>query len=121
MSFGRAQDARRPADSSDVLPSSAQTPRSSDASILADELAKSAGQINWPRLPELQEFEQKAEMIISAGHYDSAEFADASTAERTPLYKNLSAGLSGRARLLRKVLGAKSPPAEVGAEKSLPC
>ena len=93
-----------------MLPSSPQTPRRSDASILADELAKSAGQINLPRLPEPKEFEQMAGAIVSAGYYVSEELADASTAERTQIYKILSECRAGRARLLRKVLGAKSPP-----------
>ena len=66
MSFRRAPDAKRPAESSGVLPSSPHTPRRSEAAILADELAKSAGQINWPRLPELKEFGQMAEMVLSA-------------------------------------------------------
>ena len=61
-----------------------------------------------------------AEMIIFAGHYSSEELADTSTAERAHLRKILSEGRDGWARLLRKVLGAKSPPAEVEAEKSLP-
>ena len=68
MSFGRAQDAKRPAESADVPPSSPQTPRRSDTAILADELAKSAEQINWPRLLELKEFEPMAEMILPAAY-----------------------------------------------------
>ena len=120
MSFGRAQDAKRPAESADVLPSSPQTPRRSDAAILADELAKSAERIKWPRLPELKEFEQMAGTILSAGYYSSEELADTSTAERTQLYKILSDGRAGWARLLRKILGAKSPPAEMEAQKVLP-
>ena len=120
MSFGRAQDAERPKDSADVLPSPPLTPRRSDAAILADELAKSAEQINWPRLPELKEFEQMAETILSAGYYSSEELADTSTAERTQLYKILSDGRAGWARLLRKILGAKSPPTEMEVKKVLP-
>ena len=61
---------KKPADSPDALPSTSQTPLRSDASLLADELAKSAGQIGWPRMPELKEFEQMADMIISAGLYN---------------------------------------------------
>ena len=120
MSFGRAQDAKRPAESADVLPSSPQTPRRSDAAILADELAKSAGQINWPRLPGLKEFEQKAETIPPAGYYSSEELADASSTERQQLYKLLADGRPGWSRLLRKILGAKAPPTEVEIKKSSP-
>ena len=90
MSFGRAQDAERPADSSAVLPSTSPTPRRSDAAILADELAKSAEQINWPHLPGPGEFGQMAEMILSAGYYPSEELADASSAERAQIYKILA-------------------------------
>ena len=110
MFFGRSQDAKRPADSSGALPSSSHTPRRSGAAILADELAKSAEQINWPRLPGLKEFEQMAEMLISAGFYSPEELADTSAAERTQLRKILSEGRAGWDRLVRKVLGAKSPP-----------
>ena len=63
MSFGRAHAAKRPAESSDVPPTS-PTPRQSDAAILADERAKSAELIKWPRLPELKEFGQMAEAIL---------------------------------------------------------
>ena len=61
-----------------------------------------------------------AEMIVSAGFYNSEELADASTAGRPQLYKIRSEGRAGWDRLLRKVLGAKSPPAEEEAGKSLP-
>ena len=120
MSVGRAQDAKRLADSSDVLPSAPQTPRRSEAAISADDLAKLAEQINWPRLPYLKEFEQMAEMIPPAGYCSSAELADTASAERAQIYKILSEGRSGWARLLRKILDAKSPPAEVEAGKSRP-
>ena len=87
--------------------------------MLADELAKSAEQINWPRLPELKEFEQMAEMVLSAGYYSPEELADASSAERAQLYKILSGGRAGWARLLRKILDATLPAAEVETEKFL--
>ena len=118
MSFGRAEEAKRAANSADVLPSSSPTPRRSDAAILADELAKSAGQINWPRLPELKEFEQVAEMIRFAVYYFSEEPADTWTAERNQLYKILSDGRAGWARHLRKILGSKAPPTEAEVKKT---
>ena len=61
-----------------------------------------------------------AETILSAGYYSSEELADTSTAERTQLYKILSDGRAGWARLLRKILGAKSPPTEMEVQKVLP-
>ena len=61
-----------------------------------------------------------ADMIISAGRYNFDDLADTSTAERTQLYKILSDGRAGWARLLRKMLDAKSPPTEIEAKKPLP-
>ena len=92
----------------------------SSSPTITNELAESAEQIYWPHSPELKEFEQIAGAIISAGYYNSEELADASSAERTQLYKILSEGRAGWARLLRKISGAKSPPAEAEAGKSLP-
>ena len=57
-----------PSDSSDRLPTSPTAPRRSDAAIMADDLSQLAERINWPRLPELKEFEQMAELILSAGY-----------------------------------------------------
>ena len=71
-------------------------------------------------MPGLKGFEQMAEMIISAGYFNFEELAGAPAAELTQLRKILSGGRAGRARLLRKVLGAKSPPAEIEAKKSIP-
>ena len=113
MSFGRAQEAERSGESADMLPSPSPTPRRSDASIMADELSRLAEQINWPRVPELKEFEQMADTILSAGYYSAEELADASLAERQQLYKISSDGRAGWARLLRKILDAKAPPTEV--------
>ena len=79
---------------------------------MADELVESAEQINLPRLPEL-EFVRMAATIISAGYFASEELADTSTAERAQIYKISSEGRAGWARLLRKVLGAKSRPTGV--------
>ena len=62
-----------------------------------------------------------AETVLSAGYYSPEERADTSTAERTQLYEILSDGRAGWARLLRKILDAKSPPTEMGAKKVLPC
>ena len=87
---------------------------------MADELSRLAEQINWPRLPELKEFEQMAEMILSAGYYSSEELADTSSAERQQLHKISSGGRAGWARLLRKILDAKAPPTEVEIKKALP-
>ena len=120
MSFGWAQEAGRSADAPDVLPSPPHAPLRSDAAILANGLSESADDIKWPRAPELREFAQMADVIISAGHYNFGELADAFTAERAQLYKILADGGAGRARLLRKMLNARSPPAEVEAGRSLP-
>ena len=76
-----------PPDSADRLPSTSPTPRRSDAAIMADDLSQLAERINWPRLPELKEFEQMAELILSAGYYSSEELADTSPTERQQLYK----------------------------------
>ena len=81
MSMNRAPS-KRPSESADVLPSTSPTPRRSDAAIMADDLSQLAERINWPRLPELKEFEQMAEMISSAGYYSSDELADTSSTER---------------------------------------
>ena len=61
-----------------------------------------------------------AEMILSAGYYSSDELADTSSLERQELYKLLSEGRPGWARLLRKILDAKAPPTEVEIKKALP-
>ena len=71
-------------------------------------------------MPELRESVQMADMIISAGYYIFEELAEASTAERAQLYKVLGAGRAGWFRLLRKMLGAESPPTDVEVAKSLP-
>ena len=70
MSANREQS-KRPSDSADMLPSTSPTPRRSDAAIMADDLSQLAERINWPRLPELKELEQMAEIILSAGYYAS--------------------------------------------------
>ena len=119
MSFNRARDAKKPVESPDVLLSTPRAPLRSDASLLVDELARAAGQIKWPRMPELKDFRQMAEMIKSAGYYNLDELADSSTAERTQMYKILPDGLAGWARLLRKILDAKAPPTEIEVKKSL--
>ena len=112
---------KRPSDSADMLPSTSPTPqRRSDASIMADDLSQLAERINWPRLPELKEFEQMAELILSSGYYSSEELADTSPTERHQLYKLLAEGRPGWSRLLRKILDAKAPPIEVESKKALP-
>ena len=75
-----------------MLPSTSPTPRRSDAAIMADDLSQLAERINWPRLPELKEFEQMAETILSAGYYSSDELADTSSTDRRQLYKLLAEG-----------------------------
>ena len=62
------EQSKRPPDSADMLPSTSPTPRRSDAAVMADDLSQLAERINWPRLPELKEFEQMAELILSAGY-----------------------------------------------------
>ena len=59
-----------------------------------------------------------AEMILSAGNYADDELADSSSTERRQLYKLLAEGRPGWARLLRKILDAKAPPAEVEIKSS---
>ena len=119
MSSTREQN-KRPLDSADMLPPTSPTPRRSDAAVMADDLSQLAERINWPRLPELKEFEQMAELILSAGYYSSEELADTSSTERQQLYKLLAEGRPGWPRLLRKILGAKAPPTEVEIKKALP-
>ena len=119
MSTNREQN-KRPTDSADMLPSTSPTTRRSDAAIMADELSQLAERINWPRLPELKEFEQMAELILSAGYYSSEELADTSPTERQQLYKLLAEGRPGWSRLLRKILGAKAPPTEVEIKRAPP-
>ena len=87
---------------------------------MADELSRLAEQIDWPRYPELKEFEQMADTILSAGYYSAEELADTSSTERQQLYKISSGGRAGRARLARKILDAKAPPPEVEIKKSPP-
>ena len=118
--FGRGQDAGRTVDAPDVLPPTSPTPLRSDAANLADELSKSAGNIEWPRAPELREFGQIEGATISAGYYNVEGLADACAAERAQLYKILAEGRAGWPRLLRKLMDAKSPPTEVEAKKFLP-
>ena len=117
MSLGRAPE-KRSTDSADMLPSTSPTPRRSDGAIMADDLFRLAGQINWPRLPELKEFEQMAELILSMGYYSADELADTSSPGRQQIYKFLSEGRPGWARLLRKILGSKAPPTEVEVKRS---
>ena len=119
MSSNREHN-KRPTDSADVLPSTSPTPRRSDAAIMADDLSQLAERINWPRLPELKEFEQMAELILSAGYYSADELADTSSTERQHMYKLLAEGRPGWPRLLRKILGAKAPPTEVEIKKAFP-
>ena len=87
---------------------------------MADDLSQLAERINWPRLHELKEFEQMAELILSAGYYSSEELADASPTERHQLYKLLAEGRPGWSRLLRKILDAKAPPYRGRNQKSSP-
>ena len=76
MSFGRSQDAGRTMGAPDVLLWTSQTPIRLGAPILVADNGK------WPGAPELREFEQMADMIISAGYNNFAELADTPTAER---------------------------------------
>ena len=69
---------------------------------MADDLSQLSEQINWPRFPELKEFEQMAEMTLAAGYHSSDELADTSSTQRQQLYKLLSGGRPGWDRLLRK-------------------
>ena len=61
-----------------------------------------------------------ADAIISAGYYNFGELAGTSTAERAQLREILAGGRAGWARLLRKMIDAKTPPTEVAAKKSPP-
>ena len=76
--------------------------------------------INWPRKPELEEFEAMADRIIAAGYYRMEELMDTPAAERPRLYKTLADVHPGWARLLRKMLDAEAPSAETEPRKSLP-
>ena len=58
-----------------------------------------------------------ADMIISARRCNFENLADTSTAERAQLRKILPEGRAGWARLLRKMLGAKSSPTEFEVQK----
>ena len=119
MSFGRAQEAGRATDAPDALLSTSRTPIRSGASILADELSNTAGNIKWPRTPGLGVFEHMADMIISAGYYNFEELADTSAAERAQLYEILAGSRAGWVRLLQKMRESKAHPTKVEAEKSL--
>ena len=70
------------------------------------------------RMPELGEFEATADHMSVAGYYGMGELTDTSTAERTQSSKMLAEEKPGRARLLRKVLDCKAPPAEAEPKKS---
>ena len=119
MSLRKAQE-KRSTDSADRLPSTSPTPRRSDSEVMAGDLLRLAEQINWPRLLELKEFEQMAELILSTGYCSADELADTSATERQQVYKFLADGRPGWARLLRKILDSKAPPTEVEAKKALP-
>ena len=70
----------------DMLPSSSPTHFRSGAVILAGELSKAAGMINWPRMPELKEFGATAGHVIAAGYCGMEELTDTSAAERPQIY-----------------------------------
>ena len=104
-----------------MLPSTQPAQFRSDAVIVAEELSKAVDWINWPLMPEIQEFKSTADHIIAAGYYPTQDFIDASKSERTQLLNILPGGKAGWVRLLRKMLGAEALPTEADVRKSAPC
>ena len=94
--------------------------RRSEGANLADELLKAAAIINWPRTPELREFESIAELLFAPGYYAAEELMGASTAGRTQLYKLLAAGKPGGPRLMRKIIDSEAPPTELEDKQAPP-
>ena len=66
-----------------MLPSTSPTQFRSDAVILAEELQNSADFSNWPRVPELEEFEAMDDHIVAAGYYGMEELNDYGAEPRT--------------------------------------
>ena len=90
-----------------------------DATILADELSRTSDETHWHRVPEMEEFEATAEQMLVAGYHSMDEILDTSSYERAQLYKMLPQEKPSRARLIRTILDARSPPADSAAERSV--
>ena len=61
-----------------------------------------------------------ASLITAADYFAADELTDASSADRTRLYKALADGRSSWACHLCKMLGDKAPPSAVGVRKAPP-
>ena len=70
----------------DAQPGVSPTMKRPEHMNLADELARKAECITWPRAPDLSEFESRTELIVAEGYYDMADLVDASANERTQLF-----------------------------------
>ena len=66
--------------------------------------------INWPRMPELKEFEDTADHIIISGYSGMDELTDTSAAEKPQHYEVSADEKAGWTRLMRKMLDSKAPP-----------
>ena len=64
-------------------------------------------------MPDIREFWQRADLISAPGYQGAGDLMYTPASERAPFYKILSAGRAGWAGLMRKMLSAKAPPAEV--------
>ena len=82
MSRNKESSTRLKPNQPDVMPETSQPPSRSHSLFLADELSSAAELIKWPRMPELREFEQMADLIIAPGYYGMGELMDTSTSER---------------------------------------
>ena len=73
-----------------VPPTTSPTPQRNDATILADRISKTLGEIRWPRMPEMKEFEATGERMLVAGYFSAGEMVDTSSYEGAQLYGVLS-------------------------------
>ena len=85
----------------DVLPATSQTPRRPDGAVPPGDTLMAADLSKGPHAPGLGEFQQMADPIDASGYYGVEELMGASKSERAQLYKILSGGRAGWARLLR--------------------
>ena len=76
--------------------------------------------INWPRIPELREFEATTGHVDVAGYCGAEALMYTSAPERPQACKSSAGQKPGWARLLRKILVAKAPHAKTGLQEAAP-
>ena len=75
--------------------------------------------INWPGVPELEEFEATADHIIIAGYYGTGGLTATSGTERAQPYEMLADEMRRWARMVRKMLDSVGPPANVAQAETV--